>query len=440
MEQDKTKILSDLYAIRATMSVVAMNDDEAEKERGALVAVNDEQFQADKMIRESEKALGETLYKKRNVAQQQMEELRESRNEKRKRYGLFKSRLNRSCLGVTLWDGWNTGKALGIIFVVLIAISVGLSFALCPLWSSVWGYNYEDWTVYFCGILATGGICLVGIALYLFGICVPIALKDRNYDKQQAAEYKLESQQIDRELNKVTELYGAYSEYLNETIHSWQNKYHKASAPKYHRPEVDGLIKSHEQKVAEMESRKAKLEAQKESHNEAIAAIPQRSQKIVDAAVKTYPLIDFRDWENVDLLIYYFETGRADNMKEALQLVDRQRQTDQITRAIAMASKEICRTFDDSMRRLGSALSQSFGVLSRQMAQQHVELMAGMERQADEQRQMAAAQLSEIRAQTAEQRNTQAMNQALMEKISDSSLHLARQMDRQMREVHGIPV
>ena len=162
------------------------------------------------------------------------------------------------------------------------------------------------------------------------------------------------------------------------------------------------------------------------------------SIKIIDSAVKTYPLIDFRDWENVDLLIYYFETGRADDMKEALQLVDRQRQTDQIVEAVESASESICKSIDRSMRQLGNALSQSFGVLSKQMAQQHVELMAGMERQADEQRQMAAAQLSEIRAQTAEQRNTQAMNRALLEKISDSSLHLARQMDRQMREVHGI--
>lgn len=58
-------------------------------------------------------------------------------------------------------------------------------------------------------------------------------------------------------------------------------------------------------------------------HKSAIQAIAQRSQKILELAVETFPLIDFRDWENIDLIIYYFETGRADDMKEALQLVDR---------------------------------------------------------------------------------------------------------------------
>lgn len=156
-----------------------------------------------------------------------------------------------------------------------------------------------------------------------------------------------------------------------------------------------------------------------------------KSKEIIQTAQTTFPLIDFRDWENVDLLIYYFETGRADDMKEALQLVDKQRQADQITEAIEAATESICKTINVSMTRLGSALSQSFSVLSRQMAQQHIELMEGMDRQAE-------TQIREIREQTAEQRNAQAMNQALLDKISVSSKHLAEQMDRQMRSVHGL--
>lgn len=148
----------------------------------------------------------------------------------------------------------------------------------------------------------------------------------------------------------------------------------------------------------------------------------------------------FRDWENVDLLIYYFETGRADDMKEALQLVDRQRQTEMLAKAIAMASAEISKTIHHSMNQLGSALAQSFGLLSSQMARQHGELMKELEEQAATQRDASEAQLKAINAQTAAQAASQAMNRALLEKISVSSLDLAEQMHRQMREVHGISV
>ena len=74
------------------------------------------------------------------------------------------------------------------------------------------------------------------------------------------------------------------------------------------------------------------------------------------------------DWENIDLLIHYFETGRADSMKEALQLVDRQRQTNQITNAIYSAGRYVGQSIGYSMRELGNALSRSFSVISQQLS------------------------------------------------------------------------
>ena len=52
-------------------------------------------------------------------------------------------------------------------------------------------------------------------------------------------------------------------------------------------------------------------------------------------------MITERDWGNLDLVIYYFETGRAETIKEALQLVDRQKQTDAIIYAIEQVGNEI---------------------------------------------------------------------------------------------------
>ena len=424
MEQDKTKILSDLYAIRATMSVVAKNEDEVKPERAAITRISQEQTQADNAISNSEKILGETLYKKRNVAKKQIEELNEERKKREKAMASFPEDSFVSEFWDSLWYDATIGPTFGVILVILFIASIALTLNSPVL---LLDFNGNPFLIML-------SICLSGVVCYLIIICIYVACarsrKKRN-DERRKSENSYAIQQIDRKLKIMTEQFQAYDERINEVSYSRQSRYRKVIAPKYHYPEVDGLIKLHEDKVAEYEFRKAELEEQKGPHNETIVAIAQRSQKIIDSAIKAYPLIDFRDWENVDLIIYYFETGRADDMKEALQLVDRQRQTDQIARAIAMASREICRTFDDSMRRLGSALAQSFSVLSRQMAQQHAELMAGMEQQAE-------AQRREIRAQTAEQINAQAMNQALLEKISVSSLDLAEKMARQMREVHGL--
>lgn len=68
-------------------------------------------------------------------------------------------------------------------------------------------------------------------------------------------------------------------------------------------------------------------------------------------AEKYSEILDERDWVNLDLIIFYLQTGRAENLKEALQQVDRQRQTDAIVGAINNAAKEICNTFRQESER-----------------------------------------------------------------------------------------
>ena len=55
-------------------------------------------------------------------------------------------------------------------------------------------------------------------------------------------------------------------------------------------------------------------------------------------------IVSESDWENLDLIIYYFETGRATTVKEALFLVDRQKQTEAIVKAIENAGNQIAQT------------------------------------------------------------------------------------------------
>jgi len=60
------------------------------------------------------------------------------------------------------------------------------------------------------------------------------------------------------------------------------------------------------------------------------------------------------DWKHIDLLIYYFETGRTDTIKEALVLLEHQIQSNQISETITLAQNEI----QKKLSNLESAINQ----------------------------------------------------------------------------------
>ena len=74
------------------------------------------------------------------------------------------------------------------------------------------------------------------------------------------------------------------------------------------------------------------------------------------------------DWENIDLMIFYFESGRAVNMREALQLVDRQRQTDSIIEAINNATEKICHTINRGIMYINETIVNCASILSSQLS------------------------------------------------------------------------
>lgn len=101
---------------------------------------------------------------------------------------------------------------------------------------------------------------------------------------------------------------------------------------------------------------------------------------LYDALVMEYnSLLDSRDWKHLDLIIFYYETGRADTLKEALQQVDRQVQTDTIVKEIKNASKNICATLKNSISNLQASMERGFANLSNQLDIQHKETMGKLD-------------------------------------------------------------
>ena len=95
----------------------------------------------------------------------------------------------------------------------------------------------------------------------------------------------------------------------------------------------------------------------------AAAEIRERSLQglaMYDALVKTFSsILDERDWKNLDLVIYYLETGRALDIREALQQVDRQHQNDALVRVMQEAQSAISMSIQRSTFALAAMIQQS---------------------------------------------------------------------------------
>lgn len=90
-------------------------------------------------------------------------------------------------------------------------------------------------------------------------------------------------------------------------------------------------------------------------------------------------MLDERDWQYLDLIIYYIETGRAESIKEALQLLEREIQTKRIIGAIHEATECICSTIERAADRIFAQLGVISNQLSQIASQQQVQIAQNAE-------------------------------------------------------------
>ena len=238
-------------------------------------------------------------------------------------------------------------KATGIIGSLIVLFFLGIYWWLT---SSV-----EDEEVAvgpFISILFT-----IGLPLIILSFCLKKKYKSaiQYYTTRVLYDLKASYENETRNLARAIAEYQQNISYLEKRANIEQEDCRKAK-------------EWHEEEIQELSLRKKDLE--KFEGEGGISAHRQKIQCIETALHNVYDcLLDERDWENVDLIIYYFETGRVDTLKEALWHVDRQRQADEIAEAIYMASSAISGSIERSMKRLGEGLSKSFSVISAQISE-----------------------------------------------------------------------
>lgn len=82
------------------------------------------------------------------------------------------------------------------------------------------------------------------------------------------------------------------------------------------------------------------------------------------------------DWGNLDYLIYLFVTRRADNMKEALHLLDEQKRTEMIVEAIKSSSQYLAQNISVTINQLGNMLQSEFSNINQSLSQINSSIIA----------------------------------------------------------------
>ena len=129
------------------------------------------------------------------------------------------------------------------------------------------------------------------------------------------------------------------------------------------------LVAQQKQKLAAIEKKYPPLHAKaREQAASAVAPVIDGCNVLNAALEKEFgAFLDERDWKHLDLIIFCFETGRADSFKEALQQVDREVQTNRIVGAIENAGTLIARTIHTGMTALRADMVRCFSLLSEQI-------------------------------------------------------------------------
>ncbi len=195
--------------------------------------------------------------------------------------------------------------------------------------------------------------------------------------------------------------------------------------------------------VKEMKELVEKDEKDREENNDKIKKLIDNSKEIEKAMSAQYRWIAKSDWGNVDLIIYYLQTGRADDVKEALSQVDRQLQANQIANAVENSAKYICETITDVMNKCNAktvqAIENSTGKINEKIdavgrvmfgIQSSINVLAGRIEESVEQNNLIAERNE---ATQRELLSATQLNNALLEEANKTSDTLLNDLRYQQR-------
>lgn len=310
----KEQLLSRLYTLRAGLSVVSQEKDEFDSiKASAENKKNSVQSKADSDLKNCKQRAKNAKFKK-TAAENKIKLQTENENLKyhiKKKFTLY--------------------RALAVISTVLLASFLAAYAVYIILLNKGILHEAENMTK----------ITTTMIALFAVGVPLIMTLSIKKSKK-----LKNEVEAIESENSAISDIQDATEEYNTALA------------------ELDKIKNSYDESIETADWEFSLALSKAEAHISAGSAV-------IAALNKTYSdLVDYRDWGNIDYIIYCLETRRADSMKEALQLTDAEKRANRIVEAVEMANMEICRTMTESIASLQNDMRKCFNILSNQITQQ----------------------------------------------------------------------
>ena len=310
-ETDIKNTVDKLYGLRAGLSLISVKKDVAEEDLDEIEGeIKSEKYRLDEIEEKILPPLAETLEKVRN----------KDKFEKQKDEA--KKNVKGALIKLILY--WALMIIVGTVAVVSDLIFIGIFFYSCAINNR---YNPPETLTIVC--------FFVGIALSPLTYLLVYLYKKIDFYGEYCSYYSVRDSAI-RTLAEIEKNKGIEKTFNRET-----------------------------QKTIDLKQSIEILEDKRIKKEEGYSIFANEAYDALKTEYST--VIDVRDWENLDLIIYYFETGRAETMKEALQLVDRQVQTNEIVTAIELASRRICLTIQEGMSKINNTIISATMLLSSQI-------------------------------------------------------------------------
>lgn len=249
-------------------------------------------------------------------------------------------------------------------------------------------------------LLAPSNLILVVVGLFIYFLCCDV--KDLKWEIK-SKNIRVNDMQVGESMQK-----------------SNQEKY-KKELEKYNTQKTE-LEKQLAAQKADSEKNIA------ESSVESVEYINERKEfgnALLEVLEDNYShLLDKRDWANLDLFIYFYETDRADSKKEALQLIDQYNQNQNIVQAINNAGREVCLTINQGLGKLNNTIINCFDSLSTQLYNMHTTTMQKLN-SIENDMQYVSEYLGGFSSSLAGLKESIDFNNALKEKANETSAKLA---------------
>lgn len=349
----KDELLTELYSLRATLSAISVEKDALDKARRDLDSAKESADNEKDAINEKITEHKKVVTKQRNTIaayDNKQDNINAEYRKKTLELDERRSLAKKSKAGYA-------GKVILGILTGPVSLAIG---AVC---------GYFFWYYWISGADMPDLFFLLDLLLVIFALVSPLlalaglvgtvlfpVLIIKNTYKIEYSEKKLDK---DKHLAQLSR---------DNKLANLQRDYDAAPA----------IIEQEKKEIEKLNAQTAtiadRLKEEESKYTVRASTRLANYEAISDHARKHYAeVLRESDWGNLDLVIYYIETNRAESIKEALQLVDRQRQTDEIVGAIHGAARTISDTISVGFTQLQSNMVKCFALISDQITAVAVE-------------------------------------------------------------------